>query len=111
MNKAPKALLNLIPRLEAALGAVTAARPQSAGRPSAAKAYSAEAIQSAVALEILLGELQAWAAAEATDDRNGKFVRVLSPKRRADAKPAEPSKPVAPAAFAEARIAAPHGTV
>jgi|GEM_PF-4899993 len=110
MNQAPKALLNLTPRLEAVPAAVTAARPQRAGRPSTAKTYSAEAIQTAVALEVLLSELQSWAGAEATDDRNGKFVRILSPKRGADAKPAEPAKPVAPAAPAEGQTAAPNGT-
>jgi len=85
---APAPLRALLPKLNAAATQLAQARPQPPGRARTAPIYSQEALLSALALDLALGDLRAWAAAAASDKRNGAILRAVSPKRRSDSKAA-----------------------
>jgi hypothetical protein len=89
---APPALRGLLPKLRAAEAQVARSQPQPAGRAKAVAVYSAIAIEKAMALDLALDDLCAWAAATANDSRNGAILRTTSPKRQSDAKPAGEGK-------------------
>jgi hypothetical protein len=83
MKDAPEALLALLPRLDAAAEQLSNARPMPAGKPRLPD-WSPGVVEASMVLLLVLGDALSWAAAWATDKRNGAFQRAIAPKRRGD---------------------------
>jgi hypothetical protein len=83
-DSAPAALRELLPRIDEALAALEGSKAQQAGRPRAT-AYAAPVLEAAVALDLMLGDLLAWATSQAVSQRYGNLARAIHPKRRNDA--------------------------
>jgi hypothetical protein len=93
LESAPPALVAMLPMLTDAHARMEAAQPLPPGRTADTFIYSEEAMRAVFALELAIGDLRSWAAGNANPDRYAAILRVTSPKRQSDAKPAAPAAP------------------
>ena len=83
------ALVHVVPRLRAALAALSEAVPATGGRVSAKGHWGAPVVVAQQKLFVVVDELVQWAGATASDARNAALLRIVNPNRRGEKTAAE----------------------